>query len=294
VKLCLFSLRRNAGALREAPITLITVSDQLNSTEQRFFETNFFPIEFKVAPRLGATVHASKLNVFYSVEPESYDVLLYLDCDTVVRKPLDDLAKPVADGEVQFLCRRGGVTDRNRFRDFDKLVSKFCQGSVISKVDYDNGQEWPMFNSGVFVASSEAVSRLRRYSLDFTYRLFNEWQRIDAFEGLPILRYLFRLGFLPSRQAIIQNWTLEQGALALACIKSGVKVAYMDERYNSWGNIDFHILHCFKSAYRFNRETMYSSDADQWLNAYSQSTLAGKVFLASIIREFKRDLQVHE
>jgi len=83
---------------------------------------------------------------------------------------------------------------------------------------------------------------------------------------------------------------IEQGAIALSCIKAGVSVGYLDEVYNSWGNLDFRILHCFKSAYKFDRAEMYSESANGWLEEYARSDLTGKVFLSEIVREFKREV----
>ncbi|MAI80796.1 MAG: hypothetical protein CL917_17785 [Deltaproteobacteria bacterium] len=288
VKLCLYSLRKHGGSLAGAPVTLITNSDPLSPSEQSYFTTHFSPIEFKTAPRLGAILHTSKLNVFYSIDPSSYDALLYLDCDTVIRKPLDQIVAPIEKKEADFVCRRGGETDRNRFVNFDKLVSRLCEGGG-TKISFDGEPEWPMFNSGVFAASSEAIRRIRRDSIEFTYSIFNDFERVDAVESLPILKLLFRRGLLPSRQKVRQSWPIEQGALALASIKAGLRIQYLREEYNSWGNLDFHVLHCFKSAYRFDRANMFASAEADWLEEYSASDLLGKVFLAETIREFIKD-----
>ena len=141
-----------------------------------------------------------------------------------------------------------------------------------------------MFNSGVFLATSEAVRRIRRSSVEFTYRIFNAWQRSNALERLPEeLKKEIEI-----EQVVRESWPIEQGALALACIDAGVKVRYLDGTYNTWGGeADFHILHCFKSLYRFDRRSMYSADSGKWIEEYLASDIPGKVFLASMIREYK-------
>lgn len=284
VKLCLFSLRKNGGALSKVPVTLITNSEPLSGREVRFFQENFSPIEFRTSPRLGAIPHTSKLNVFYSIEPSSYDVLMFMDCDTVVRGPLDRIAEPILNGDAQFLCRRGGETDRNRFVDFDALVTRFCGQERRNRIVHDGTEEWPMFNSGVFLATSEAVCKIRRRSIEFTYQLFNDWQRNNALERLPdALKKQIEI-----KQDVLENWPIEQGALALACIRAGVKVQYLEGEYNSWGgDPDFRILHCFKSLYKFNRPSMFSHDSEEWIAEYLDSEVPGKVFLASIISQYK-------
>jgi hypothetical protein len=286
VKLCLFSLRQNGGALKDIPVTLITNSDPLDATQQDFFTKHFAPIEFKTSPRLGAIPHTSKLNVFYAIDPSTYDVLLYMDCDTVVRQALDGIADPILQGSAQFVCRRGGETDRNMFVDFNGLVNQYCRHAIKTRIQHEGQEEWPMFNSGVFLASSEAVQKVRRCAVEFTYRIFNDWQRADVLQKLP---EEIRKSLKPN-PPVRQNWTIEQGALALACINAGVSVHYLDESYNSWGGEeDFHVLHCFKSLYTFDRSSMFTASAEMWLEEYSASDVPGKVFLASTVRKYRQE-----
>lgn len=292
VKLCLFSLRENGGALSDIPVTLITNSEPLGAREEGFLNEHFSPIEFRTSPRLGAIPHTSKLNVFYSIEPSTYDVLIFMDCDTVVRRPLDKIADQIRYEGAQFVCRRGGEKDRNRFLNFDGLVSRFCGRGLNNKILFEGAEEWPMFNSGVFLATPDAVLRIRKNAVEFTYRLFNEWQRTNTLRSLPpsvqrALKLLYRPDH-PLRQNVLESWPIEQGALALACIKSGINVRYLDESYNNWGgDQDLHILHCFKSVYQFNRRAMFSDDSHRWIEEYLESEIPGKTFLATIVREYK-------
>ena len=285
VKLCLYSLRKNAGALNTAPVTLITNGEALKPNEESFLKKHFSPIEFKVCPRLGAVPFSSKYNVFYAIDPSTYDVLMYMDCDTVVRKPLDHIIDPIKFGGAQFLCRRGGGSDRGMFVDFNVLVERFC-GKDQKKICFEQQYEWPMFNSGVFLATSETVRKIRKDTVDFIYTIFNEHYAVCAVEEQAFIRYFYKFKFMKSKQIVLMPWTIDQGALALACIKSGINIKYLDEPYNSWGNIDFNILHCFKSAYKFDRGTMFSKESQQWLAEYDKSDLLGKTFLSKIVREF--------
>jgi len=284
VKLCLFSLRKNGGTLKNIPVTLITNSEPLNIKEKKFLKKHFSPIEFKTMPKLGAIPTTSKLNVFYAIDPSIYDILIFMDCDTVVRKPLDGIIDPIKNHGAEFVCRRGGKTDRNRFVNFDKLVAKFCRQDCKNKIYFEGEKEWPMFNTGVFLATSEAVRKIRKNAINFTYEIFNRSQGIRAIESLPLIKYLYRLRLLKTRNEVFADWTIEQGAIALSCINAGVKVQYLDEIFNSWGNIDFRILHCFKSLYRFRRSEMYSKDSKLWIKEYLNSEIPGKIFLAKILR----------
>jgi hypothetical protein len=138
-----------------------------------------------------------------------------MDCDTVVGKSLDHIIDPIVNKEAQFICRRGGRTDRDRFVDFDALVARFCGRDCKNKIFFEGKEEWPMFNSGVFLATPEAVRNIRQESIEFTYVLFNEWQRIYLTENLPFIKYLYRLKLLKSRQKILNPWPIEQGSIAI-------------------------------------------------------------------------------
>jgi hypothetical protein len=187
---------------------------------------------------------------------------MFMDCDTVVQKPLDHITDLLEKEGAQFICRRGGTTDRNRFVDFDALVDRFCGQGRTNRVLFEGSREWPMFNSGVFLGTSEAVSKIRKDSVEFTYKLFNQWQRVNAIQRLPP----FIKDLIHFKQEILEGWPIEQGALALACIKSGVEVRYLDGSYNSWGGEeDFHILHCFKSLYKFDRSKVFAEDSEEWI-----------------------------
>ena len=291
VKLCLYSLRKNGGALKDVDVTLISNSEPINEKEQKFLIDHFSPIEFKTMPRLGAIRHTSKLNVFYGIEPSTYDVLIYLDCDTVIAKPLDHILDPIRFDNADFLCRRGGETDRNSFTNFNALVKRLCGKNSSNKIWFNGQEEWPMFNTGVFLATSEAVQKIRKNSIEFTYQIFNEWKRDEVLEQRPIIQQLLKMKILKTRKIVLAGWPIEQGALALATIKAGIKVHYLDEIYNSWGDLeDLRILHCFKSAYGFNRVKMFSKASENWIKSYAKSSLPGKVFLASLVKEYRNKL----
>lgn len=105
-KLCIYSLRKNGGKYKNIPITLITNNEELSEVEKDFFTTHFAPIQCTVMPRLGAIPHTSKLNAFFAIDPKEYDILFFLDCDTVVVKPLDDMFDAILEGKADFVCRR--------------------------------------------------------------------------------------------------------------------------------------------------------------------------------------------
>jgi hypothetical protein len=276
-------------------VTLITNGDSPCEEDKKFLRDHFSPIDFSTSPRLGAIPHTSKLNVFYSIHPSTYDILMFMDCDTVVARDLDGITDPIRQGDADFLCRRGGETDRNRFVDFNSLVRRFCGDVPERKVEFEDSLEWPMFNSGVFLGTSDAVRRIRRNAVDFTYEMYNEWQRTSVLLELPpSIREFLELTYRdtqPLHQIVYQNWTLEQGALALSCIEADVRVRYLEETYNHWGgDEDLHILHCFKSVYQFDRRTMFDRRDCAWIGEYLESDTPGKRILASLVQDYRQTL----
>jgi hypothetical protein len=290
VKLCLYSLRRNGGKYKDVPVTLIVNNEELSRSQEDFLTTHFAPIQCKVMPRLGAIPHTSKLNAFFAIDPKEYDILLFLDCDTVIMKPLDAIFDPLLEGKADFICRRWGETDRNRFVDFDGLVKEFCGSECRNKIIFKEKEEWPMFNSGVFMASSDAIVKIRKNAVDFTYKIYDEWMKNGGIEHLPIIKHLYSRSILRSRRKVLESWTIEQGALALSCIKAGVRIQYLNEKYNSWWNLaDLVILHCFKSAYKFSRENMFSKTEEKHFVSYKTSEIPGKRYLAEIVEKYKKE-----
>jgi len=59
---------------------------------------------------------------------------------------------------------------------------------------------------------------------------------------------------------------------------------------SKWGNLeDLKILHCFKSAYKFDRRNMFNNDND-WRKDYDCSELWGKRVLIREIEKLERKL----
>jgi|GEM_PF-1955469 len=292
VKLLIYSFRENGGLHKDIPVVLITNDKPISEKDRNFLEKNFAPIEFETMPRLGAIPHTSKLNVFYAVDPDSYDALIFMDCDTVVIKPFDEMLDPIKNESAEFLCRRGGKSDIESFVDFDSLVKEYCGNNFNIdspfKVLFDGKKEWPMFNTGVFAVTPDAAKKIRDDSINITYKIFNEWRIRNIIEKIPLASLLYKMNILKSKKKVIPSWPIEQGAVALSCIKSGVKVKYLDEVYNSWGNLeDLKILHCFKSAYKFDRKKMFLKESDKWIKEYEESDVYGKRVIANILKDYK-------
>jgi hypothetical protein len=257
-KLCLYSFRKNAGLLKDIPIHFITNGNPLPEKDRQFFVDNFSPITFSNSPRIGVVPHASKWKVF---DFEDHDIVIFLDCDTVVVGDLSDMLTPVLNGDCDFLCRRGGKTDCESFKNMERTL-KFleCEDSTC----FVDGER-PMFNSGVFAFRSKVGQKIKKDSLKILPKILND-------------------------RHLKNRWAAEQVALALACIKNNIKVGYLDEMYNSWGNLEnIKILHCFKSRYKFDRNTMFE-DFHLWKNDYNE--IVGEFLLIKTVEDFIKNTKI--
>lgn len=262
-KLCLFSFRQNAGTLKDIPIIFITNQNPLSEDNKHFFETNFSPIEFIVAKDvIKKPLCAAKLNVFDTSLYTEFDIIIFMDCDTVVLKSLDDMLSPILNDNYDFICRRGGGTDRSNIKDIENTMNFLGIQDSSCFVEHDGVMERPKFNSGVFAFKSKVGKQIGSYCKEI-------------------------LSSIMHRKHLSSPWMGEQFSIALSCIKNNLKVYYLDEIYNSWGNLeDIKILHCFKSRYKFNRERMFI-DFDKWKHGYQTVDVPGEGMLIETVRQYK-------
>lgn len=267
-KLCLFSFRQNAGKLKDIPIVFITNESPLSDKDKQFFIDNFSPIQFIVEKNVITNPpYAAKLNIFTAISPSIYDIMIFMDCDTVTLKPLDDLLYSITDLEYEFICRRGGETDRSNIKDIDNTIEKLNINNPDYLVYFNGLFEKPKFNTGVFAFKSSVAQRIGSFSKEILPKVMQP-EHISAF------------------------WVAEQFAIALACVENNISVDYLNEIYNSWGNLkDIKILHCFKSRYKFNREKMFI-DFDMWKNKYQTKEVPGEAMLVETVRQYKEKFNI--
>lgn len=261
-KLCLFSFRQNAGKLKDTPILFVTNKHPLSEKDKDFFEVNFKPIKFVVAENVIRTpLPAAKLNVFDILPEDECDIIIFMDCDTVVLKPLDDMLNPILYDDYDFICRRGGKTDRGNITDIENTMTFLGIEDSTCFVEYEGMRERPKFNSGVFCFKTKIGKQIGSYCKEILPSIMN-------------------------KNYLLAPWMGEQFSIALSCIKNNLKVYYLDEIYNSWGNLqDIKILHCFKSRYKFNRERMFS-DFDKWKHNYQTIDVPGEKMLVETVESF--------
>lgn len=276
VRLCLFSLRKNGGLLADAPVHLISIGKPLSKDIQADLQMRFGFIEFSVAPKIHGCPPANKLNIFSHVPIPKYENLLYLDCDTVVLGPLDELLYPMADGTINFMARRGGESDRACFKDYEGILHhlQWIPGTChkVGVQEERTLKEPPMFNTGVMMFTNLISQTMGYGSRDILHRLCHKHELMK------------RIG---------NSWMREQCAVSLAATQEDVRPCYLPERFNTWGNAeDARILHCFKSRYKFRRPTMFDR-FDRWRGDHENSEYPAERQLVEIVESYIKEHHEH-
>lgn len=258
-KLCISSFRRNAGKLKNIPIVFVTNNNPLSEDDRDFFIKHFSPIEFIVKKRIDIIPPASKFNILDAIDTNSYDIMIFMDCDTVVLRELDDMLIPLINDECDFLCRMGGKTDRSCFLDIKNTLNFLGMADLPDEI--------PKFNSGVFAFRNNVSKIIGETAKNILPKILNK----NHLENM---------------------WMGEQCAFALSVTMENIKWKYLDEIYNSWGNLeDIRILHCFKSRYKFNRNDMFR-DFNNWKNGYGE--IIGERLLLAEIESYLTDFPQKE
>lgn len=261
LKLALYSLRKNGGSFAQLPVTVVINQTELPAEDHSFLLQHFQPLEIKVFPKLAAPPQACKFNAFYAADPNEYETLLFLDCDTVILGALDDLDRPIREDGKDFLAARMGHIGRTSMGGADKmdaLVARFG-GDNPQRMEHQGKAEWTFFNSGVFLATSDAVRSIRSRAVACNNELAEHAHEMKGFEAAR--------GYGSEEQLTRRIWCNEQIALSLAVIESGLRTAYLPLRFNS-GLVGKDrrlptIFHCFRGLWHFDRSRMFEDDVVQ-------------------------------
>ena len=126
---------------------------RLGSTAQGIAELALQTLAGKKAKAVRNTTFAEKLDVFLKL---NYDRTLFLDCDTYVMRPLDDLAASLDNG-------------------YDVVVQK-NEGLTYEPQKQLGTSSFPVINSGVFFASPIFSKTMIEYAAKCTTSLSELWE----------------------------------------------------------------------------------------------------------------------
>lgn len=306
-KLLVASLRQNGGSLKDAPVTFAVNGHDIPEQDARELEA-FGNVRLRTMPRLAGTPHANKFNSFYAID-EPYDILVYLDCDTVVMGNLRWVEEEIDPRKTLFLAKpiHGGALDF--VEKYDQLVRRFAltDGKTLDDVRDDRYRTgYPLFNSGVLIATQSAVRAVREEALNITSDLFRRWHQeyrcgnglqsgFPAFVRQAWNRVWGRV-IRPLRNGPgYAAWMTEQLGLGLAVIKSGVHIEPLIPTMN-WTADESppdaplpHVYHYFAVAHDIDRSALFDGD---WIREYEKSDSLPRRRLAELASSYEAPVGV--
>jgi hypothetical protein len=293
--LLLYSLRANGGALSDVPVTVSTNASALPEADRREI-ARFDPVTFRVMPRQHGRAFTNKFNALYA-PPEEYDVLVYLDCDTVVFDGLDDMVAGMDPDVAQFRGRKIGYPGAQSAGTVEPLIQEYAlpEGQTLDDVaDERFPLGYPLFNGGVMVMTRPAVPQVRRDASEIAHELFARraaTAKSTLFEMLKeAARRVRNRYFSDASQSTYDYWVTEQLGVAFSILKNQIEYDLLDPRFN-WvqpQNPDdgtrpalFHYMSGRHEA--VDREHLFTGD---WIDRYRSGESPTCRALASLAQEY--------
>jgi hypothetical protein len=295
IKLLLYSLRAHGGALRNAPVTVAMNAEALPAADRSEIAA-FDPVTFRVMPRQHGGAFTDKFNALYAPLAD-YDVLVYLDCDTVVFDALDEMVAGMNPDEPQFRGRKIGYPGAQSAGAVEPLL---CEYALPEGVTLDNVADdrfplgYPLFNGGVMVVTRPAVRLIRRDASKIAYELFARraaTAKSTLFEMMKEAARRVRHRIAPDAdQSTYDYWVTEQLGVAFSILKNEIEYDLLDPRFN-WvqphalndGELPalFHYMSGRHEA--VDREQLFAGD---WIDQYRSGDAAARRTLATMAREY--------
>ncbi len=301
--LLLYSLRRNGGVLKDAPVTLVVNGTSLEPDVVDFLTGRFAPLRIRVMPRMPGPIFGSKFNALYCLDDDEWDAMVYLDCDMIV---CNDMAEVVDGmGGAGFAAIPAGKQAFHRYRD----VLLACTGmspEELGQVRNDRfWTEYPLFHGGMYVVSRTAVNRIRRDAVRICYELYDrrytspkEFFRFTYNDRLLNPRHArsiarrLPIGILRPIGTYYPLWCTEQIALAAAILKNHVPHRTLDTRC-AWNNPDYPdahnpppLFHYMRGLYPIDRDHLFAA---AWVDQYRNDSAKMKRSLGELAFAFRRD-----
>ena len=286
----LYSFRQNAGIYKNAHFTIVTNGIKMPKRHLSIIQEKFAPIQIITMPRLGGTPHNNKFNAFYAVDESQYDVLVLMDCDTVILGALDDIAEGCSLDRPYFKAADIGKEGAESIKGYEFLVQYYgniAQDRLQSYQDSKFKSVYPLFNSGVIILTKKAVLSIRDDAVKIAYDLYQKrqfgGQGNKDFNSLENWFYATKYPL----------WITDQISLALALIKHQIPYEILQRKFN-WTNPEFlydnsapGIFHYMKGLYPMDRANLFTGD---WIEEYLNSDSATKRALASLAIDIKHNL----
>lgn len=296
IALLLYSLRQNGGMLSDAPVTVAINAAEMPVARRREIE-RLGDVTCRIMPRQhGGADMTNKFNALYAPLDE-YDVLLFLDADTVVFKPLDDLVSGMNPEKAQFRARAIGALGAQSAGAVEPLLRKYVLSDGQSLKDITDARfhpGYPLFNSGVMVMTQPAVRHVRQEGAKLAYALYSRRARTSQASAIEMLREAGRRVrsrlFENASQSTYDFWMTEQLGIAFSVIAGGIDYDVLSPYFN-W--VHTHrppeselpaIFHYMSGRHpQINRECLFDG---AWVESYLSTESPPRQALARLAQEY--------
>jgi len=308
VTLLLYSLRRNGGPLRTAPVTMVMNGATMNDSASRRIQDRFAPLRIRVMPRIPGPIFASKFNAMYALDDHEWETMVYLDCDIVVYNDLTELLRRA--GDAGFAAIAAGQQSFHDYRRLLSLCTAMATEELESKRDDRFSTRYPLFHGGMYVARRSHIESFRRDALAICHDLFS--QRYSS--PRQFLRFLYNDRLLNPKYAshVFERtagkflsplgpycplWCTEQVGLAAAILRNRVPYELLPDRC-VW-NRPFYpddgiappLFHYMRGIYPIDRNRLFDG---AWVNQYRDDPQPMKRQLAELVIECRKDMEAED
>ena len=309
IKALLFSIRTNAGKYRQCPVTAIFIGSSIDEQNLHEIMKRFKPVDIVTMPPIGSIPYTNKYNAFYALKESDYDVLILLDCDTVVLNKLDGIVDGMTLDEPVFSARPIKPIGAN-FVGYKKLLHRYANLTPHGIESYGDPiylTKYPLFNAGVIVVNQKAVKLLQEDAIRIIYNLYDDLMpaTLSHFIRLKIMPILAGAYFVTGNRSIkyfiaslmkmanvwYPKWNCEQIGLSLAVLKHRISIRPLSNLYN-WTFQHFpeedgppYIYHYLRNKKQINLDNLFTGN---WIENYLQSQSASKKALAELIYTYSR------
>jgi hypothetical protein len=296
LKLLLFSFRKNAGVYKDAPFTVVVNATQLPEVERRSLQENFH-VSIRPMPRLGNNgTFVNKFNAFYAVDEDSYDIMVFLDCDTVIVGSLAGIAEGLTVDKAGFKALPSGAIGISRYRRLIEHYATLPREEIeIHRNDAVFPTRYPLFNDGVLAMTKSTVLAVREDAILICNAL-SEY-RTRSVSGVARYYYnrVLEKTHLPLQcmwGSHYPIWCSDQFGLTLSVLKHRITYECLDPVYNWNGQRIMEtnqvplVLHYMKGLYEIPRERLFEGE---WIKRYAQSNVLEERILAQTVTHYCRD-----
>ena len=282
-----YSFRKNAGIYKNALFNIIANGINMPKKYVSMIQEKFAPIQIITMPRLGGTPHNNKFNAFYAVDDSKYDVLVLMDCDTVILGALDDIAEGCSSSQRYFKAVEVGKLGATLIKGYEFIIQYYGNITNDELRLYKNLKfptEYPLFNSGIMVLTKQAVLTIRNDAIQIAYDLYQRRQ----LGGIKNKDFVSFENWISSTKYPL--WMTEQMGLSLALIKHKIPYEILDRKFNYTAQNLMsdrslpRIFHYMKGIYPIDRTNLFEGD---WIEEYLNSNSPTKKALANLVKSCK-------